>query len=296
MTAAFDGYALGATLYMPVLHPKVEAILRGQVPAPAGSIVLCLEDALGQADVARGLAAVARHCTGPAFASTAKVFVRPRSREMAEDLAAQPGIDRFDGFVAPKVSPDTIQPWMEIARAAGLQIMPTLESADYFDPDAVRALRDVLTAYDRNRIAAIRIGGNDLLSTLALRRQRGLTAWEGPLAWTLSMMVSILVPAGYGLAAPVFDVIDDLETLGREVERDVAAGFVSKTAIHPLQVPVIERAFRVAPEELERAHAVLDAQAGAVFELGGVMCEPSTHRAWARRIVARNTFFGCGSA
>ncbi|MGM0615345.1 MAG: HpcH/HpaI aldolase/citrate lyase family protein, partial [Pseudomonadota bacterium] len=32
--------------------------------------------------------------------------------------------------------------------------------------------------------------------------------------------------------------------------------------------------------------------AQAVFKVGGMMCEPATHRAWARRTMARQEVFG----
>ena len=51
MRNSFESYALGATLYMPVTHPKVDDFLFGHAPAPASSIVLCLEDALSDYDV-----------------------------------------------------------------------------------------------------------------------------------------------------------------------------------------------------------------------------------------------------
>ena len=292
MRNSFQSYALGATLYMPVVHPKVEDFLFGRAPAPASSIVLCLEDALADNDVQRGVEKIRSLCQSGPFACTAQVYIRPRSRDMARTLAGFRNIQKFDGFVAPKVLPETAAFWLDIAQGAGLSLMPTLESAVYFDPAQVAAVRDALTRHDRGQIAAIRLGGNDLLGALALRRQRGVTSWEGPLGWVLSMMSSMFVSAGYPVAAPVFDIIDDMETLRREVERDVAAGFVSKTAIHPSQVSVIESAFRVPSEDLERAQAILDSSAKAVFQVGGVMCEPSTHRAWAERTLARAEIFG----
>jgi citrate lyase beta subunit len=130
---------------------------------------------------------------------------------------------------------------------------------------------------------------------MALRRVRGMTAYEGPLGWFLSMAASILIPAGIPVSAPVFDIIEDIETLRREVERDVQMGFVSKTAIHPAQVPIIEDALSVSAEDLRAARAILDRDASAVFQIGGVMCEPATHAAWARRILARAERFGCQS-
>jgi citrate lyase beta subunit len=127
---------------------------------------------------------------------------------------------------------------------------------------------------------------------MALRRVRGVISYEGPLGWFLSMAAGLLIPSGIPVAAPVFDIIEDLETLRREVERDVQMGFVSKTAIHPAQVPVIEGALAVSPEELVAAKAILARDPRAVFQIGGVMCEPATHTAWAHRVLARASRFG----
>ena len=290
---AFEGYALGATLYMPVIHPHVAGIVAGRRPCPAPSIVLCLEDALAETDVARGLVALRGLLEGPVAGPL--TFVRPRSLEMARRLSEMPGMGRLAGMVAPKVTPEDAPAWMALAEGADLQIMPTLEHAGYHDPARVAALRDALLGHDTARIAAIRIGGNDLLSALALRRRAGVTSWEGPLAWVLSMASSMLGAAGFPLAAPVFDVIHDMQTLAREARADVAAGFVSKTAIHPAQVPCILDAFRPGADEVAQARAILDGDARAVFQIGGVMCEPATHRAWAARTLARAAAFGAGA-
>lgn len=292
LTHMFSAYSLGATLYMPVIHPKVSGILSGNVACPSSSIVLCLEDALHENDVERGIASLKASLETVSHRSDLRVFVRPRSLEMAHRLAGLDKITEIEGFVAPKVRPETIADWLEIARSKSLRVMPTLESGEFFDPGRIIAIRDAMNAFDIETIAAIRLGGNDLLGSLGLRRQRGMTSWEGPLGWVLSMASSILVSSGYPVAAPVFDIIDDLDTLEREVMRDVAAGFISKTAIHPAQVGIIEGAMRVTPEEYDQARAILDKDARAVFQLGGVMCEPSTHKNWAERIMARATFMG----
>jgi len=292
----FDAYGLGATLYMPVIHPKVPDILSGRAPCPSSSVVLCLEDALGEGDVERGIAVLRDVLKSVSHRDDLKVFVRPRSLEMAHRLASFRDIGKVEGFVAPKVRPETAADWMDVIRAADLRVMPTLETSDFFDPARIAAIRDVFNGFDHRSIAAIRLGGNDFLGALGLRRQRGVTSWEGPLAWVLSMCSSMFVSAGYPVAAPVFDIIDDLETLKREVDRDIAAGFISKTAIHPAQVEVIEGAMQVTPDEIGQARAILDEDAKAVFQIGGVMCEPSTHHNWARRIEARNRIFGATEA
>ncbi|MGS2745173.1 HpcH/HpaI aldolase/citrate lyase family protein [Halomonas sp. LS-001] len=290
----FDAYSLGATLYMPVLHPRVADILHGRVPPPAASIVLCFEDALAVGDVADGLRRFDQLMKHLPEHLPVRTFLRPRDRNMALELCARAAGTAIEGLVAPKVVPTTLPDWLALTREAGLNVMPTLESACFFDPGKIGAIRDILDDHpdDAARLAAIRLGGNDLLSTLALRRERGVTSWEGPLGWVLSMASSILIAAGYPVAAPVYDVIDDLETLRRETLRDVAAGFISKTVIHPAQTPVINRAFQVSRDDVKHAQAALDTDAQAVFKLGGVMCEPATHCAWARRTMARKEIFG----
>lgn len=288
----FSSYSLGATLYMPIVHHRLPAYLSGELDFPSTSVVLCLEDALAEGDVARGISTLKNLLRNYQISSGTRVFVRPRSLEMGMQLAEFHGIDKIEGFVAPKIVPETAAAWMELAEATDLQIMPTLESAEFFDPGRINALREALDSYDKRRIAAIRLGGNDLLAAMALRRQPGITSWEGPLAWILSMASSMLISAGYPVAAPVFDIIQDVDTLKREAIQDVAAGFISKTAIHPAQVPHILDAFRVTEAHENQARAILDEGASAVFQIGGIMCEPSTHKAWAQRVLARFEVFG----
>jgi citrate lyase beta subunit len=288
----FSAYTLGATLYMPIIHHRVPEYLRGEVAFPSTSVVLCLEDALAENDVARGISTLKTLLKLNPIVTETRVFIRPRSLEMAMQLADFAGIEKIEGFVAPKIIPETAPAWMNLVKATNLRLMPTVESAQFYDPGRITALREALDDHDRHRIAAIRLGGNDLLAAMALRRQAGITAWEGPLAWVLAMASSMLISAGYPVAAPVFDIITDIETLKREVAQDVAAGFISKTAIHPVQVGHILDAFRVTLSEVQQATAIVDNRASAVFQIGGVMCEPSTHRAWAQRIGARQEIFG----
>ena len=287
-----DAYSLGATLYMPMIHPRVSEILSGQTACSSSSLVLCLEDALAEGDVERGITVLHDVLDNINHRDDLRVFVRPRSLEMAHRLAGFSKIGRIEGFIAPKVRVETAGDWMDIIESAGLRIMPTLETMDFFDPGRITAIRDVFNNFDHRLISAIRLGGNDFLGALGLRRQRGITSWEGPLAWVLSMCSSIFISSGYPVAAPVFDIIDDMITLQREVVRDIAAGFIGKTAIHPVQVGIIESAMRVSEDDIDQANAILNRNAKAVFQIGGVMCEPSTHRNWARRVLARNRIFG----
>jgi citrate lyase beta subunit len=144
----------------------------------------------------------------------------------------------------------------------------------------------------RSRILALRIGGNDLLALLGLRRPRGMTIYRTPLGPVIARLVTTFRPYGFALTAPVFEHLDLPELLDQEVLEDMAYGMVGKTAIHPTQIAPIEQHYKVKPHDLAAAHAILDASAPAVFRMHDSMCEVATHRAWAERTVEQSRLFG----
>lgn len=294
--APLDPLALGATLYMPATRADMLEIASGAKLTGLRSIVLCLEDSVAETDVGDALANLRRLLDAlarlPPSAAAPLLFVRPRSIAMAAQIADLPGASRLVGMVAPKVRPGEVATWAAAVAGSDLLLMPTLETPEVFDPIAMRDFRDELLAEARGRILALRIGGNDLLACLGLRRTPGETVYEGPLGPVVAQLIGLMIPAGFALTAPVYDVVRDPATLAREAARDVAWGLSGKTAIHPMQVATIHAAFAVTAAEVASAEAVLAAEAKAVFQHQGAMCEPSVHRAWARRILARAALYG----
>ena len=104
--------------------------------------------------------------------------------------------------------------------------------------------------------------------------------------------MTAFAPFGFALSAPVFEHFDNVELLRDEVEHDIEHGLLTKTAIHPAQIDVIQGAYRVGARELAEARAILAEEKGAVFALAGSMCEPATHRRWAESVVKRAALFG----
>lgn len=280
-------------MYVPVIHPQLVEVIAGTRYPSLRSVVLCLEDALHHNDVTLGVDSLRTLLKSRDINSGPLVFVRPRDLEMAELIATFPGIEKVDGFVVPKLAADSLPAWVAIAKAVDIVLMPTLESAWVFDAVALSHFTNTLVDAAGDRVLALRVGGNDLLSHLALRRVRGQTLYEGPLAGCLSQLMCNLSGRGFALTAPVFDITDDPDTLARECQRDADFGFVGKTAIHPDQIDIIQQCFAVPHSAFVDAQQVLDSSAPAVFKRDGAMMEPATHRNWATRTLARAAIYGC---
>lgn len=287
---------LGATLYMPCTRPDLFERLFGPAAVPGlRSAVLCLEDAVLASDIPLAMVHLAallrRLAQRDAASGDPMIFVRPRDGAMLDHILRLPGIERVQGFVLPKAHADNMPAYLSLPYAPGHRLMPTLETREALDPYELRRLRDQLLAV-QDRILALRIGGNDLLQTIGLRRVAGRTAYDGPLGAVIGMLVSSFAPWGFALSAPVFERFGDTALLRDEVQRDVEHGLFTKSAIHPDQVPVIQAALAVPSHQWREAQAILAPDSAAVFAHHGVMCEPSTHRGWAERILARADAFG----
>lgn len=293
MTAALT---LGATLYMPCT--RTDAIERmfgaGRIPG-LRSVVLCLEDSILAREIPAAmeqLAAVLRQLAVREHAGEAlQIFVRPRDLAMLDHMLRLPGIAHVQGFVIPKAHADNMPAYLALPLHDTHCLMPTLETREALDPHEMRRLRDQLLGV-HDRILALRIGGNDLLNAMGLRRVAGRTAYDGPLGPVISTLVATFAPWGFAMSAPVFERFGDAALLREEVARDVEHGLFTKSAIHPEQIAVIQGAFAAPAHQVEEARLILAPDGPAVFSHHGVMCEPATHRVWAERLLARAAAFG----
>ena len=299
MTTRLSPWHLGATLYMPATRNDIAgAILEGKIPG-LRSLVICLEDAVSETDMPDALANLAQllHTLNDAKqaggnAEWPLVFIRPRHPEMGKWLTEHFDLSAVDGFVLPKFTLSALPQWWEIMGNTHLCMMPTLETEEVFDVVQMRELAIALLAHPcHGRIIALRIGGNDLMNVVSLRRPRDLTLYDSPMGYVIKMLVSVFAPRDFALTAPVCEHIDDHEVMARELALDMAHGLVGKTAIHPRQIAVIERALMVTQGEHSDALRILNSTQ-AVFKSQGSMCEPATHRRWAAGILERAQVYG----
>lgn len=280
---------LGASLYVPATRDDLVRLGSGALR----SVIYCTEDAVAARDLECALANL--RCALPLLPAAGPLrFIRPRNAAVLEALLVMPGIENIDGFVLPKVTRHTLPRYLgALAGDSRFDLMPTLETEEAFDARELRRLRALLLASAvAPRILTLRLGGNDLMRTLGVRRPRDGTIYETALGPLMAQVVATFRPAGFNLTAPVFEGLADAQLLRAEVERDLAFGFFGKAAVHPDQIPVIEAGYSVRGEDLEMARDLLERDAPAVFRMYDTMCEVATHSGWAETIVARAAVYG----
>ncbi|MEO3977201.1 aldolase/citrate lyase family protein [Streptomyces sp. CAU 1734] len=234
-------------LYAPGDRPEV--VLKA-IASRADVVIIDLEDAVSPERRKYALTATAELLTSP---QPLPVHVRIHS---PQDIATLTGLPGLSALRVPKVAHAT-----DIHRAArlapGLPLYPLLESAL-----AVEYAYDIATAHPAVR--GIALGEADLRADLGVRDGSSLD-WP---------RVRIVIAArAAGLAPPsqsVYPDIRDVDGLYASCAHGRALGFLGRAAIHPRQLPVIERAFRPAPAEIEAAEEVIRAAAAT----GGALALP----------------------
>ncbi|KPB51728.1 MULTISPECIES: HpcH/HpaI aldolase/citrate lyase family protein [Pseudomonas syringae group] len=295
--ALFSPYALGATLYMPATRDDIIDVVFGEKIPELRSLVVCLEDAVALIDVETALLNLRQVLTriqdrGGRPAKGPLLFVRPRDAAMARVLNDWPLMSHVDGFVVPKLSLSSLTSWEQAVTNPALALMPTLETPEVFNPTAMVELGQALKASLYERIIALRIGGNDLMGCLGLRRNPAMTLYSTPMGYVIPMLAGVMGAQGFALTAPVFEQLATPDILQHELALDITHGLVGKTAIHPSQVNIIQNALRVSLEDMNSARMILNSVAPAVFKYNDAMCEPATHYKWATHIMERAKWHG----
>ncbi len=292
---ALGPWALGASLYTPATRSDLLWLGTGRYPALT-SVIYCTEDAVREEHLPAALANLARTLpllpppgVGPLR------LIRARNPQVFARLLTL-DLSGISGFVLPKIHAGNLGAYLDVLEASAnpdLPVLLTLETHEALSEVHMTQLRDRILALGHGpRVAGLRIGGNDLMHALGVRRTPGRTLYEGPLERVIGMLVGVFKPHGFTLSSPVYEVFDDLSTLAREVEQDLEYGLCGKTIIHPAQLDTVLQGYRVTETDLAEAHAILAPDAPAVFRMNGRMCEPATHTRWASGILARAERYG----
>ena len=235
----------------------------------ADLVIVDLEDGVGEADKDNARAAfvdlVGRNFDG----SADRIGLRINSlgsaagiRDMAAllDCAAWPGV-----LVVPKVNAAA-----EVTQVAGLvagrgtRLLVTLESAT-----GLAHAAKILAASPADTIVGY--GSADHMA------ETGGTMGVESLSWGRGQIVNAAATRGLTVLDGVWLDYKDESGLEAEARLVKSVGFSGKIAIHPDQIPVINRVFSPTESELETARAMIEASesaGGGAFSFNGKMVDP----------------------
>lgn len=296
MTKYISPWSIGSSLYIPANHPNLANIIINNKYPTLKSIIICLEDAIKNEDLPFAKHNLQQTMLQISHQPTSKtlplIFIRPRNIDMANWIIANVNLVPIIGFVLPKFDENCLDDWWQVLQSSPLYWMPTLETPDVFDIVKMQHLANTLNTHPcRDKILVLRIGGNDLMNGLRLRRHRDMTLYDGPIGYLIKMLVMVFAPNNFYLTAPVCEHFSNEELLKQEVKLDIIHGLIGKTLIHPSQLEVIDRLFQVSEQEYVEAQQILTTLQG-VFKVNGSMCEPTTQYRWAKDILERAKHFG----
>ncbi|GAA0459387.1 HpcH/HpaI aldolase/citrate lyase family protein [Streptomyces sp. NPDC046215] len=217
--------ALGATLYSPGTRPTLAHDIVKQAEHGVVSMVLCLEDSIGDDEVTGAEENLVRQ-----FAELARLdawgrslpllFIRVRDPLQITDLTRRLGPARrlLSGFVLPKFTEERGVPFLESLAVAEdtwqqrLFAMPVLESPELLHLETrTETLAGIARTVDkyRDRVLALRLGVTDFCSAYGLRRAPDMTAYDVQLvASVIADVVNVLGRAdgsGFTVTGPVWE-------------------------------------------------------------------------------------------
>lgn len=315
-------YAVGGLLYMPATTTKIaKEIIQKRYPH-LKAMTLCLEDSIGDDMVGKAELSVKE------IAKTLKkaidsgeitvndlplIFIRVRKpghmKHMAELLGDRMSV--ITGFVIPKFDKTNCKEYrnefVEIATNLPdkIYMMPIIESRNAM----FCQLRDENLIYVNDCLKPIadyvlnvRVGAADFCNIYGIRRGIDSTLHDiRVVANCLSDIINVF-ERNYVVSSGVWEYFGDGYDqawdigLRRELKLDRLNGFIGKTAIHPIQLPVIQESLIVTYEQYMDALNIMGMSTDLVGVTkgygGNKMNEAKTHGNWARKILCLASIYG----
>lgn len=256
------------------------------------SIIMDLEDGVAHSQKAVARATVIQALAEIDFGKRERlVRINASGSDLAAEDLNQTVMSRPNGYVIPKVenSLDLINVdefLTEIEHQhnwplLGIRLLAVVETAI-----GIMNLAEI--AKSSSRLDAILFGAEDLAGDIGATRTKD--GWE--VFYGRSAVVTACAAFGLQAIDTVFIDLNDLTSLEEEARFAQRMGYLGKMAIHPRQVPIINRVFTPTPAELQAAQRIIDtfqeeqAVGTGAFELDGKMVDMPMVRA-AYRVVAR---------
>lgn len=221
-------YALGGILYMPATRGNIAEMILTKKHPQLGSMVICLEDAIGDIEVENAEISVVK-CVKEIFdaVNTNQIsvedlplmFVRVRSPEQLKKIADNMGdsIQVLTGIVFPKFSIDNAENYMQNLQQitqkfdVTLYGMPILETPDLLDLETralvLLKLKTIFHEY-QDLIVNIRIGATDLCGLYGIRRNYYTTIYDISLIRSLISEIVTCFGREFVISGPVWEYFD----------------------------------------------------------------------------------------
>jgi citrate lyase beta subunit len=314
-------YCIGAALYMPATRKVIAQEIIAQKHPACTTIILDLEDALGNLQVAEGEEQLYQSLTDIQNALENEqlhmkemplLFVRVRSIEQLEKVINLLGSLQhlLTGYVFPKFSSDDGLEYLQQIAAQNalgykLYVMPILESRTILKKESrlqeLLAIRTLLEQFEPI-VLNVRIGSTDFCGVLGLRRSILQTIYELAAiqdCFADIMNVFLREDSPFVLSGSVWEYFGNdlaLQGLLREVERDSLNGLIGKTIIHPSHIVPVQAMYTVTHEEFTDAQRIVLQSHGEIgvekSSYGNKMNEMKPHLMWANRILLRAQVYG----
>lgn len=315
-------YAVGGLLYMPATQANIaEKIISGKYGF-VKSMVLDLEDSLGDDLVGFGQRHIVKVINEfdaavksgrIAFEDIPLIFVRIRNAQHMFDTQKmlEEKIVYLTGFNIPKFDKHccdeyikafiSIRDYAKSIDGTNLYIMPIIEnkSAMYrqLRMDNLLYVNNALREIHDN-VLNIRVGGADFNSIFGIRRGTNHTIYDtGVVRSCLNDIINVFGKS-YVVSGPVWEYFgsdEGIDGLKRELDQDQINGFIGKTSIHPSQLPVIQEFMIVSKLDYLDAMGILGMNintTGVLRSASGRMNEVKTHSKWAQKIISLANIYG----
>ena len=319
-------YAVGGLLYMPGTNTKIARKILKKEDPNMKSLVLCLEDSIGDSIVEQAEECVkntlyeiynAINIGQFSISDLPLIFIRVRECGQMTRLVKKCGdsISTITGFVLPKFNKSNalsyIKEFVNILECtkSTLYLMPIIESKDVmYKPtrlDNLCYIQNVLKAIS-DYVLCIRIGGTDFCNIFGIRRPINTTIWDiGVISDCISDIINIFA-TDYVVSGPTWEFFENKddtnqtawsEGLKKELFYDRLNGIIGKTCIHPTQIPYIQQSLIVSEADYNNALQVLSMSSQSFVGVkkgtnGNQMNESKTHINWAKKILALSGIYG----
>lgn len=221
-------YALGATLYMPATRQDIAQLLISNKYKELCSVVLCLEDSIGDTEVHLAEKLVVDHISAIHTAIESKmtimedlplIFIRVRSAAQIQLLAKQLGdsIELLTGFVFPKFSTENAGAYLDTLESTSqehhvkLYGMPILETPDLLYKETrmsqLTKLKEMLSQH-KESILNVRIGATDLCGLYGIRRNCHTTIYDISIIRDLISDIINFFGRDFVISGPVWEYFD----------------------------------------------------------------------------------------